>query len=94
MTGSPYVTLVKFTAFVAVMAMFTASLFFVFGQYRTGSTTEYSAVFTDVSRLSAGQTVRVAGIRVGTVRDVSLRDDNTVVVSFDADRSIVVSDGT
>jgi phospholipid/cholesterol/gamma-HCH transport system substrate-binding protein len=94
MTGSPYVTLVKFTAFVAVMGMFTASLFFVFGQYRTGSTTEYSAVFTDVSRLSAGQTVRVAGIRVGTVRDVSLRDDNTVVVSFDADRSIVVSDGT
>jgi phospholipid/cholesterol/gamma-HCH transport system substrate-binding protein len=94
MTGSPYVTLVKFTTFVAVMAMFTASLFFVFGQYRTGSTNEYSAVFTDVSRLSAGQSVRVAGIRIGTVRDVSLRPDNTVVVRFDADRTVLVTVGT
>ena len=53
--------------------MLTAFLFFIFGQYRTGSTTGYSAVFADVSRLKAGQTVRVAGIRVGTVNSVSLR---------------------
>ena len=34
---------------------------------RTGSANDYSAVFTDASRLKAGDTVRVAGIRVGTV---------------------------
>jgi phospholipid/cholesterol/gamma-HCH transport system substrate-binding protein len=87
-------TLIKFTIFAVVMAMLTAFLFFIFGQYRTGSTTGYSAVFADVSRLKAGQSVRVAGIRVGTVNSVSLRADKKVVVNFDADRNIALTEGT
>jgi phospholipid/cholesterol/gamma-HCH transport system substrate-binding protein len=87
-------TLIKFTIFVVVMAMLTAFLFFIFGQYRTGSTTGYTAVFTDVSRLKPGQSVRVAGIRVGTVSDVSLQPDKKVVVKFDADRNVVLTEGT
>jgi phospholipid/cholesterol/gamma-HCH transport system substrate-binding protein len=87
-------TIVKFGAFAVVMVLLTVSLFFIFGQYRTGSTTGYSALFADVSRLKTGQTVRVAGIRVGTVKGVSLRPDNKVVVTFDADRDIVLTDGT
>ncbi|OMC45147.1 mammalian cell entry protein [Mycobacterium sp. IS-2888] len=87
-------TLIKFAIFAVVMAMLTAFLFFIFGQYRTGSTTGYSAVFTDVSRLKTGQSVRVAGIRVGTVNGVSLRPDKKVVVKFDADRNIVLTEGT
>lgn len=87
-------TLVKFAVYVVVMTLLTAGLFFIFGQYRTGATTGYSAVFTDVSRLKAGETVRVAGIRVGTVNGVSLQRDKKVVVKFDADRNIVLTDGT
>ena len=87
-------TLIKFTAFAVVMAMLTAFLFFIFGQVRTGSTHGYSAVFSDASRLKSGETVRVAGIRVGTVSDVSLRPDRKVLVTFDADRNIVLTTGT
>jgi phospholipid/cholesterol/gamma-HCH transport system substrate-binding protein len=87
-------TLIKFAIFAVVMAMLTAFLFFIFGQYRTGATTGYSAVFADVSRLKAGQSVRVAGVRVGTVNSVSLRPDKKVVVKFDADRDIVLTEGT
>jgi phospholipid/cholesterol/gamma-HCH transport system substrate-binding protein len=94
MRGSWPFTLVKFGAFVVVTALLTAALFFIFGQYRTGATTGYSAVFTDVSRLKPGQTVRVAGIRVGTVNSVSLQPDEKVLVKFDADRNIVLTDGT
>jgi phospholipid/cholesterol/gamma-HCH transport system substrate-binding protein len=94
MRGSWRVTLVKFAAFAVVMALLTAGLFFIFGQYRTGATTGYSAVFTDVSRLKPGETVRVAGIRVGTVNSVSLQRDKKVVVKFDADRNIVLTEGT
>lgn len=79
---------IRFAAFAAAMVMLTACLFFIFGQYRTTSGNGYSAVFTSASRLKAGDTVRVAGVRVGTVQDVSLRTDNTVVVAFDADRTI------
>lgn len=87
-------TLVKFAIFAVVMAMLTAFLFFIFGQYRTGATTPYSAVFADVSRLKTGQSVRIAGIRVGTVNGVSLRPDKKVVVKFDVDNNIVLTKGT
>ncbi|MGA9492628.1 MAG: MCE family protein [Mycobacterium sp.] len=87
-------TLIKFGAFALVMALLTMFLFFVFGQYRTGATNGYSAVFADASRLKEGQSVRVAGIRVGTVNSVSLRPDKKVVVKFDADRNIALTDGT
>ncbi|MGH3634271.1 MCE family protein [Mycobacterium sp.] len=87
-------TVIKFAAFAVVMVVLTVFLFFIFSQYRTGSTHRYSAVFNDVSRLKPGQTVRVAGIRVGTVKGVSMRRDKTVVVNFDADRTVVLTSGT
>lgn len=76
------------------MVVLTACLFAIFGQYRTGASHSYSAVFDDASRLRLGDTVRVAGIRVGTVRDVSLRSDKKVLVKFDADRNVVLTTGT
>ena len=94
MRGSLRGTIIKFGTFVVVMAVLTTFLFFIFGQYRTGSTAGYSAVFNDVSRLKCGDTVRVAGVRVGTVNSVSLRPDKKVLVKFDADRNVVLTDGT
>ena len=87
-------TLIKFTAFALVMTILTAFLFLIFSQTRTGSTNGYSAVFTDASRLKTGDTVRVAGIRVGTVKGVSLQPDRKVLVEFDTDRSLVLTTGT
>ena len=94
MRSSLVPTLVKFGAFAVVMSMLTVFLFFTFGQYRTGSVSGYSALFSDASRLRAGDSVRVAGIRVGTVNNVSLQPDKKVVVKFDADQSVVLTDGT
>jgi phospholipid/cholesterol/gamma-HCH transport system substrate-binding protein len=93
MTGARS-TVLKFTTFAIVMVLLTVALFFILGQYRTGSTAGYSAVFTDASRLKSGDSVRVAGIRVGTVGHVSLESDRTVLVTFDADRDIVLTTGT
>lgn len=87
-------TLVKFVIFGIIMSILTASLFFIFGQYRTGSTNGYSAVFADASRLRTGDTVRIAGIRVGTVNDLELRPDKSVLVSFDTDHDVVLTTGT
>jgi phospholipid/cholesterol/gamma-HCH transport system substrate-binding protein len=87
-------TAVKFGAFAVVMVALTASLFLVFGEFRGGATSDYSAVFADASSLEAGDSVRVAGVRVGTVHEVTLRADNTVLVRFDADDDIVLTTGT
>lgn len=94
MRTRPVGTLIKFTIFGVVMAVLTVFLFVIFGQVRTGSTNGYSAIFSDASRLKTGDTVRVAGLRVGTVRGVSLQPDRSVLVKFDADRSIVLTTGT
>lgn len=51
--------------------------------FLSGGTT-YRAAFTDASGLAAGEEVRVAGIKVGQVRDISL-DGNQVVVEFTVD---------
>ncbi|WP_422746062.1 MCE family protein [Mycobacterium sp. WMMD1722] len=87
-------TLAKIGSFAVIMLVLTGFLFMVFGEYRGGSTEGYSAVFKDASRLKSGDSVRVAGIRVGTVDSVSLRDDNTVLVEFDTDRSVALTTGT
>lgn len=87
-------TLIKFAIFGLVMAVLTAFLFLVFSDSRTGATNEYSAVFKDASRLKSGDTVRIAGIRVGTVKDVELQADRSVLVTFDADKNTVLTTGT
>jgi phospholipid/cholesterol/gamma-HCH transport system substrate-binding protein len=87
-------TTAKFGAFVVIMALLTGGLFMIFGQYQTGSKTEYSAMFADASSLHAGDSVRMAGIRIGTVDTISLRDDTKVEVGFDADRDVVLTVGT
>jgi len=85
---------VKVGVFVVSMMLVTTALFAIFGQYRVGSSAPYSAVFADVSSLKAGDSVRVAGVRVGTVNHVALQPDNTVIVDFDADRDIRLTSGS
>ena len=75
------------------MATLTVFLFLIFSQFRGGSTSEYSAVFADASQLKSGDSVRFAGIRVGTVEAVSLRSDDSVLVKFNADRDVVLTQG-
>jgi phospholipid/cholesterol/gamma-HCH transport system substrate-binding protein len=87
-------TLIKFAIFGLVMIVLTAFLFVVFSGTRTGATNGYSAIFADASRLKAGDGVRIAGVRVGTVTDVSLQEDRRVLVDFDADRSVKLTSGT
>lgn len=84
----------KIGIFMVVMLMLTAALFAIFGQYRGGSESRYTAIFDDVSSLKSGDSVRVAGVRVGTVNKVDLQPDNTVHVGFGADRAIVLTAGT
>ena len=68
--------------FTVVMLLVAGMLIVVFGEFRFGSDKDYHATFTDASRLKAGQDVRIAGVPVGAVKDITLNDDNTVDVAF------------
>lgn len=94
MNTSRNAPVLKFAVFAAVMLMLSGFLVVVFGDYRSGSTTRYSAVFADASKLEVGDDVRVAGVRVGTVGSVELLDDHRVRAGFDVDRDVVLSTET
>jgi phospholipid/cholesterol/gamma-HCH transport system substrate-binding protein len=78
--------MIKVVTFAVVMLLVAAGLVVVFGQFRFGSSSSYHAIFTDAARLKGGQKVRIAGVNVGTVKDVKLQPDNTVDVAFDIEK--------
>jgi phospholipid/cholesterol/gamma-HCH transport system substrate-binding protein len=79
-------TLVKVSIFTVVMLLVAAGLVVVFGEFRFASSSTYHANFTTASRLKAGQDVRIAGVPVGSVKELKLAPDNSVDVTFDVNK--------
>ncbi|MGV0781415.1 MCE family protein [Mycolicibacterium sp. XJ775] len=82
---APRATAVKVGVFTVVMLLVLAALVITFGQFRFGSTNTFHAEFTSVSRLKAGQDVRIAGIAVGTVKKIAIEGDHANV-TFTVDK--------
>lgn len=53
-----------------------------------GNTFEIKAIFNNVNGLRKGNNIRFSGIDVGTVKDVTILDDTTIVVLMMLDESI------
>jgi len=70
--------------FVVVALLIGGTLAFVIGNQQSmfKSKSDYHAVFEDVGGLRAGNTVRIAGVSVGSVESVKFRDDGQVEVHF------------
>lgn len=77
---------------VCLLGMF--SLFAVFGQLRFDKEQTYRAEFSNVTGLEADDFVRIAGVEVGKVKNLSIRDDSTVLVEFTAQDSVVLTEGS
>jgi phospholipid/cholesterol/gamma-HCH transport system substrate-binding protein len=84
----------RLAIFVVVCTMVTFGLFMVFGQLRFQPEQTYSAEFTNISGLKERDFVRIAGVEVGTVKHISIRDTNIVVVQFSADDTVVLTQGS
>jgi phospholipid/cholesterol/gamma-HCH transport system substrate-binding protein len=78
--------LIKVAIFTVAMLLVAAALVVVFGEFRFASGNTYHAKFLSASRLKSGQDVRIAGVPVGSVKDVKLAPDNTVDVTFDVNK--------
>ena len=86
--------LVRVGLFTTVCLVFVFVLVTVFGQFRFDATNTYNAVFTNVSGLKGGNFVRIAGVEVGKVRNMTLHKDGTVTVEFAIDKSLTLTEGT
>ncbi|OBJ51637.1 MCE family protein [Mycobacterium sp. 1423905.2] len=80
--------------FTVVCLLFTFTLIAVFGQLRFEDRTDYHALFTNISGLKAGNFVRIAGVEVGKVGDLTLNRDGTVHIDFAVDRGVRLTEGT
>lgn len=86
--------MIKVSIFAVAMLLVSAGLVVVFGDFRFGPESTYHATFTDVSRLKAGQKVRIAGVPVGAVSDIKLNRDNTIDVKFGVDKRYTLYSST
>lgn len=77
---------------VALLGMF--ALLTIFAQFRFERAQDYHAVFSNVTGLKSGNFVRVAGVEVGKVQRITLGEDGMVTVSFSAEDSVVLTEGS
>jgi phospholipid/cholesterol/gamma-HCH transport system substrate-binding protein len=94
MRGRSTHVITRVALFTVLCLVATFILVTVFGQFRFDSRASYSAVFTNVSGLKGGNFVRIAGVEVGKVKDMTLHKDGTVTVDFAIDKGLVLTDGT
>ncbi|CRZ14047.1 MCE family protein [Mycolicibacterium neworleansense] len=94
MRGATVRVATRVVLFTALSLVFTFILVTVFGQFRFDSRVSYSAVFTNVSGLKGGNFVRIAGVEVGKVTNLTLHKDGTVTVDFAIDKTLTLTEGT
>jgi phospholipid/cholesterol/gamma-HCH transport system substrate-binding protein len=79
----------------AVLLLFTAMIIVVFGQIRFDRTNAYSAEFSNISGLRAGQFVRASGVEIGKVSSMHLVDGGKRVrVDFNVDHTVPLYQST
>jgi phospholipid/cholesterol/gamma-HCH transport system substrate-binding protein len=74
--------LIKSIIFVVVTATLTALLGISIANTGVSGTTGYQAVFSDVTGLTVGADVDIAGVRIGDVTSISVYHRNLAVVGF------------
>ncbi|WP_343709959.1 virulence factor Mce family protein [Mycobacterium sp.] len=88
-------TVVKLSTVGSLLLAFTFMIAVVFGQMRFDRTSTYSAEFSSVSGMRAGQFVRASGVEVGKVKKIRLVDGGRRVhVDFAVDRSLPLYQST
>nr|WP_296765071.1 MlaD family protein [Rhodococcus sp. (in: high G+C Gram-positive bacteria)] len=85
--------LIGFSIFMVLAIAVTTLIWTTLGRSVAGDTDTYSALFEDASGLQSGDDVRIAGVRVGKVEDVSL-DGNTARARFVLERGQTVYENT
>lgn len=84
----------RFCVFAVVTVLATALLALTISNYDSQPTQPYSAIFTDAVNVAGGDEVRFAGVRVGTVKGVSLYDGTFAKIDFTVSDDIEMTDTT
>jgi phospholipid/cholesterol/gamma-HCH transport system substrate-binding protein len=86
--------LAKFLIFAVITLMCTGLLAGTIANRVGGSTSAYSARFTDATGVNKGDEIRIAGVRIGQVDDVKLVDRKVAQVDFSVSGDLVLPRST
>ncbi|MBI2243600.1 MAG: MCE family protein [Nocardioides sp.] len=86
--------LTKLLIFIVVTTLATSVLVATIGNLTFSSKHDYRAEFVDATGVVKGDDVRIAGVKVGTVKSVEVVDRTRALVTFDVDDSASISQAT
>ena len=86
--------LTKLLIFIVVTTLATSVLVATIGNLTFSSKNDYRAEFVDATGVVKGDDVRIAGVKVGTVKSVEVVDRTRALVTFDVDDSASISQAT
>lgn len=84
----------RLAIFVIVCVLGAFGLIAIFAQLRFQDEKIYHAIFITVTGLQDGNFVRIAGVEVGKVKHIQIRDDSTAMVDFSADSTVALTEGS
>lgn len=86
--------LVRLVIFMVTTALATGVLIITIGNLSFGSTKQYAAEFVDATGVNKGDDIRVAGVKVGTVKDIEVVAADRAKVTFTVDSDTVLDTST
>ncbi|MEI5675412.1 MULTISPECIES: MCE family protein [Nocardioides] len=86
--------LAKLLVFIVVTTLATGVLVITIGNLTFGASREYRAEFVDATGVVKGDDVRIAGVKVGTVKDIEIRDRTRALVTFSVAEGSAVREST
>jgi phospholipid/cholesterol/gamma-HCH transport system substrate-binding protein len=86
--------LIKLVIFLVVTTLATSLLVITIGNISFSGTKEYKAQFADATGVVKGDDIRIAGVKVGTVKKVEIVDKTRALVTFSVDEGTRLNDST
>ena len=86
--------LTKLLIFMLVTTIATGVLVVTIGNVTFGGASTYKAVFADATGVNKGDDIRVAGVKIGTVKEVAITDRTRALITFSVDDSTSVTEAT
>ena len=85
---------VRLVIFILVTTLATGVLVILIGNISFKGTGEFKAVFVDATGVVKGDDVRVAGVKVGSVKSIDIVDDDRAQVTFTVETGTTLSKAT
>ena len=84
----------KLLVFIVVTTLATTLLAITIGNVSFGATKSYKAVFSDATGVVKGDDIRIAGVKVGSVKSVEIVNRTQALVDFSVKDETDISDST